>query len=145
MWNNILWTDVLNDSSIMSFEHPIYDCLVDKDEYFKEFKEVLELLNGDTMSDYVDFFFKRDRVSRNSLVFIGENEKQDFYDWAVECNCISNLKEIHEGESKEDKEKRVKEEIISKNKKEQDERSRIIQKEKQRLNKEIKNKELEIL
>ena len=55
------------------------------------------------------------------------------------------MKEIHEGESKEDKEKRVKEEIISKNKKEQDERSRIIQKEKQRLNKEIKNKELEIL
>ena len=145
MWNNVLWEDVLNDVSIISFEHPVYECLVDKDEYFKEFKDVLELLNGETMSDFVDFFFKRDRVSRNSLIFIGEDEKQDFYEWAVECNCIPQLKEIHEGESQEDKEKRITEEIISKSKKEMDERSRFIQKEKQKLKKKIIDKELEIL
>ena len=106
MWDNILWSDIENDNTILLLEHPVYECLIEKEEYFKEFSKVLELLNGETMSDYVDFFFTRDRISSNSLVFIGENEKQDFYDWAVECNCIANLKELHEGESKEEKTKR---------------------------------------
>lgn len=49
MWHNILWEDVLHDNTIL-FNR-------------KEFRSVLKLLNGETMSDYVDFFFTRDIVS----------------------------------------------------------------------------------
>ena len=60
MWHNIVWSDVKEDNSILLIEHPIYDFLIEKDEYFKEFSDVLEQLNGDTMSDYMDFFFTKD-------------------------------------------------------------------------------------
>ena len=124
MWTNKVWNDIKNDTTIVSIEHPIYECFISKDEYFKEFSEILESLNGETMTDYVDFFFERDRVSTNSLIFIGLNEKLDFYDWAVECNCIPTLKEIHNGESNKDK---IKREILENNLK-----SQQIQKEKQK-------------
>ena len=110
MWTNILWDDVLKDKTILLIEHPVYECLIEKEEYNKEFSKVLQLLNGETMSDYVDFFFTRDVITKTSLIFIGDNEKLDFYDWAVECNCIANLKELHEGESKKEKVQRQKEE-----------------------------------
>ena len=70
-----------------------------KEEYHKEFSKVLQLLNGEIMADYVDFFFTRDVITKTSLIFIGDNEKLDFYDWVVECNCIANLKELHERKS----------------------------------------------
>ena len=46
-------------------------------------------------------------LKRIYLDFDGENEKSDFYDWAVECECIAPLKELHEGESKEEKDLRI--------------------------------------
>ena len=55
MWNNIVWNDVIEDSSIELFEHPVYNSFVTKDQFFEEFQEVLNQLNGETMSDYIDF------------------------------------------------------------------------------------------
>ena len=54
MWDNICWTIVQQDPTITMIEHPIYQCLIDKDEYTREFLPVLELFNGETMSDYMD-------------------------------------------------------------------------------------------
>ena len=34
----------------------------------------------------------------------------DFYEWAVDEGCLTDLKEIHQGESVEDKNKRIEEE-----------------------------------
>lgn len=107
MWNNICWNHVQHDSTISLIEHPIYPCLIEKEEYSKEFKPVLELLNGETMSDYMDFFFSKDKVLNNSLKFIGEDERMDFYEMAVELECLPKLKELHHGESDEDKQKRI--------------------------------------
>ena len=56
------------------------------------------------------FFFQKDSINKSILKFVGENEKMDFYDWAVEEGCIPELKEIHQGESKEDKKERDKKE-----------------------------------
>lgn len=128
MWNNIVWNDVIEDSSIELFEHPVYNSFVTKDQFFEEFQEVLNQLNGETMSDYIDFFFRKDHVFTNSLIFNGENEKLDFYDWAVECNCLPTLKEIHNGEDNKDKELRKELERL---KLENNLKSKIIQKEKQ--------------
>lgn len=134
----IKWADALNNGTIETFEHPIYNCFISKDEYSKEFGPILELLNGDTMTDYIDFYYERDSILQTSFKFIGENEKLDFYDWAVEYNCLPSLVEIHEGESTIDKNKR--------NKQQHNLISQEIQKQKQKQahkqNKSIQDKEL---
>ena len=104
---NKTWDDVRKDDSIELIEHPIFSTLIPKNEFYEEFSKVLNLLDGETMTDYVDFFFQKDVINKSNLKFVGENEKMDFYDWAVDEGCIAELKEIHQGESKEDKRKRL--------------------------------------
>ena len=128
MWKNKVWDEIKNDSSVELFEHPIYTGMIPKDEFFNEFEQVLNQLNGETATDYIDFFFKRDHILTTSLIFQGENEKLDFYDWAVDCNCLPTLKEVHNGEDNVDKEFRLE---LEKIKLENNLKSQIIQKEKQ--------------
>lgn len=128
MWKNKIWTEVEKDPNVELFEHPVYNSFVTKDQFFEEFKDILDQLNGETMTDYVDFFFRKDHVFTNSLIFHGEDEKLDFYDWAVECNCIPTLKEIHNGEDHCDKQIR---EELERIKKDNNLKSQMIQKEKQ--------------
>ena len=106
------WNIVKIDDSIEFMEHPIFNTLIPKLEFYDEFCKVLDLLNGETMSDYVDYFFERDVINNSNLKFLGENEKMDFYDWAVDEGCLPGLKEIHQGESVEDKNKRIVEEEL---------------------------------
>lgn len=125
--SEILWTDIKNDDSVTLFEHPVYDCLIDKNEYYKEFSKILDLLDGETMTDYIDIFFRRDAVFESALIFIGDNEKLDFYEWAVEVKCIPTLGEIHCGEDENIKNERFK---LEDERKKNNERSQLIQQEK---------------
>jgi len=109
---NKTWNDVKNDDSIDLMEHPIFNTLIPKLEFYDEFSKVLDQLNGETMTDFVDFFFQRDAINNSNLKFTGENEKMDFYDWSVDEGCLPGLKEIHQGESAEDKKKRTEEEEL---------------------------------
>jgi len=106
MWKNIIWEDTKQDKSILSFEHPLYPIIIYKKHFEEEFNSVLELLNGETMSDYIDFYFEKDAINLSCLRFIDENAKADFYDWAVELGCLMSLKEIYEGESEQSKQER---------------------------------------
>lgn len=109
MWDNIVWKQVEQDENIELLEHPIFNTFINKKEYYEEFGKILDQLDGQTMTDYVSFFFKKNVVVSNCLVFYGENERMDFYDWAVELGCIPELTELKEGESTIDKQKRDKE------------------------------------
>ena len=109
MWDNIVWKQVEQDSNIELLEHPIFNTFINKQEYYEEFGKILDQLDGQTMTDYVSFFFKKNVIVSNCLVFYGENERMDFYDWAVELGCIPELTELKEGESTTDKQKRDKE------------------------------------
>ena len=115
---NKTWNDVKNDDSIDLMEHPIFNTLIPKLEFYDEFGKVLDQLNGETMTDFVDFFFQRDTINNSNLKFIGENEKMDFYEWAVDEGCLPGLKEIHQGESAEDKKKRTEEEEFERKRRE---------------------------
>tara|TARA_Y100000389_G_C17389188_1_gene478858 strand:+ start:437 stop:1018 length:582 start_codon:yes stop_codon:yes gene_type:complete len=125
---NKTWNDVKNDNSIELMEHPIFNSSISKIDFYEEFSQVLDLLDGETMTDFVDFFFQRDPINNSNFKFIGENEKMDFYEWAVDEGCLPGLKEIHQGESVEDKRKRSEKEEIERLKKE----SIKTQKEKER-------------
>ena len=115
---NKTWNDIKNDDSIDLMEHPIFNTLIPKLEFYDEFGKVLDQLNGETMTDFVDFFFQRDAINNSNLKFIGENEKMDFYEWAVDEGCLPGLKEIHQGESAEDKKKRIEEEEFERKRRE---------------------------
>lgn len=110
MFKNKLWNDIKNDLSIELLEHPIYNSFVSKGVFEMEFKPLLDLLDGTTMTDYIDIFYEKDSILTTSLRFIGENEKLDFYEWAVELECLPTLIEIHEGESTNDKNNRKEDE-----------------------------------
>ena len=88
MFKNKVWNDVKNDLSIELLEHPIYNSFIPKDIFEIEFKSLLDLLDGTTMTDYIDFFYEKDTVLTTSLRFVGENEKLDFYELAVELKCL---------------------------------------------------------
>jgi hypothetical protein len=107
MWRNVTWINVKNDRSIETIEHPILNNFyVCKEEFEKEFAPVVAYLDAQTLCDCVDFFFQRGFPNRSCLQFVGEDERADFYDWAVELGCCLSLKETHEGESEEEKLKR---------------------------------------
>lgn len=69
-------------------------------------KSLLQLLLIWMLRHCVDFFFERGFPNRSCLQFVGEDERADFYDWAVELGCCLSLKETHQGESEEEKLKR---------------------------------------
>ena len=104
MWKNITWQCVLNDSSITTLEHPLLNVAMDKYEFENEFRKVLEMIDGYTMADYIEFYFIKDKLNSSHLRFNDEESKEDFYDWAVELGCVLSLKETVEGETNEEKE-----------------------------------------
>ena len=59
---NKTWNDVKNDDSIDLMEHPIFNTLIPKLEFYDEFGKVLDLLDGETMTDFVDFFSREMRL-----------------------------------------------------------------------------------
>jgi hypothetical protein len=60
----MLWVDAENDESIQTFEHPLTEMNLTKQQFHETFAKVLELLDGTDMSAYVDFFFERNPVQQ---------------------------------------------------------------------------------
>ena len=61
---NLLWADVVKDDSIETFEHPLTEMTLTKQQFHDTFGAVLDLLDGSDMSAYVDFFFERNPVQQ---------------------------------------------------------------------------------
>ncbi len=61
---NLLWADAVKDDSIATFEHPLTEMTLTKQQFYDTFAAVLDLLDGSDMSAYVDFFFERNPVQQ---------------------------------------------------------------------------------
>jgi hypothetical protein len=96
-WRQVTWIQVLNDVTITALEHPFLNTTMSKEIMGDEFGAVLTQLDGATLSDFVDFFYRRDPVDPSILRFIGETERADIFDWAVEEGCAPPLGRIHDG------------------------------------------------
>ena len=97
------WELTSQDNTINSIEHPLTEWCMPKQEFFNTFKNVCVLLNGETMSDYVSFFFKRDVINSSHLKFTDNDAKMDFLDWAIEEKCLPSIKEFCASETKKEK------------------------------------------
>lgn len=101
-----LWKDLQADSYFETFEDPVHSGCVDKIKFIDIYIEVLKTFDGSDMSSHVDFYFTSSVTNTTHLCFIDEDAKLDFFDYAVELGILPPLKEIQEGESKQEKESR---------------------------------------
>jgi len=101
---NLTWCKVLKDNSIDSIEHPLSGCLMPKEQFSIEFSLLLEEFDGTTASDYFDFYFSRCPINKTSYKFRDDDTKEDFIDACIDLNIIPSMKEILQGEMKEDQE-----------------------------------------
>lgn len=101
---NLTWNKVLKDSSIEYIEHPLNAFLMPKEHFAIEFQLLLDEFDGTTASDYFDFYFCRCPLNRSSFKFRDDDTKEDFVDACIELNIIPSMKEILQGEMKEEQE-----------------------------------------
>jgi hypothetical protein len=104
---NITWKKVLLEKDITAIEDPITGSEYCKHYYYSIYGKVLDELDGKDEISYVDFFFERHPIRPFCLVFIGENEKFDFMDWARDFNIIPSMKQIQDGETDKDVETKI--------------------------------------
>jgi len=60
-------------------------------------------LNSEDADSYIDLFFERSPINSTILIFVDDDAKEDFSDMAVDLGLIPDIKELCEGESKDDK------------------------------------------
>ena len=101
--STVTWNETLNNKKISLLEHPVYGSLIEKEEFQKEFKLLLDELNGEgrypTPDCYFGFFMEVNPCVNTSMKFIGEDEKADFIDIAIEKGLMPSLDEIHQSET----------------------------------------------
>ena len=59
---DLTWVNAAKDDSIISLEHPLMEMAMEKAAFYTTFQPVCDLLDGEDMSSYVDFFFERSPV-----------------------------------------------------------------------------------
>jgi hypothetical protein len=102
----LTWNKVLKDNTIDLIEHPLNGCLIPKEQFSIEFEQLLIEFDGTTASDYFDFYFSRCPMNKISYKFRDDDTKEDFIDACIELNIIPSMKEILQGEMKEEQENR---------------------------------------
>ena len=97
-WNRVTWASAQHSACVDALEHPVLNCIIPKITFQQEFGPVLNELDGASLSDFVDFYFRRDAVTHTTLRFIGEDERHDFLEWAIDLKCCPPLNFIRSGD-----------------------------------------------
>ena len=128
----VTWKQVLLANDITDMEDPVTGSEYCKHYYYKIYGKVLDELDGTDLMSYVSFFFERHPIRPYCLRFIGDNEKFDFMDWAIEFEILPPMEQIQTGEDDNDvKEKIEKEKKHKKNIKKQ---QAVNQQKKEKIN-----------
>ena len=108
---NLKW-EVVNDcSDIRTIQDPLSGSQIPKSIFYETYKNLLDMLDGQTASDYFDFFFHKQPITEGAYEFISEMEKSDFLDWCQELDILPTMSEIKQGETVEEKNKRIAKEL----------------------------------
>ncbi|CAH6418161.1 Hypothetical protein HVR_LOCUS36 [uncultured virus] len=85
------------------FEDPVYESYIEKDQFLEIYFTILKALDGSDLSSYIDFYFQPSPINPSIYIFVDENAKLDFRDFAYEKGLIPEMKEIIESESRQEK------------------------------------------
>jgi len=102
-----IWEDVMNDPTIMAIEDFRLEQVMGKTMFYNSYKPLCDQLTGETEADYVNFWFQRDVLNHEKLVIRDSDCRDDLDDWAVELGCIPSLGEHQQGETNEEKQRRI--------------------------------------
>ena len=99
------WEDIQKNPNICYIEDPILTIEVTKEIFFDSYEEILktfthELINEDNLLDLsksMDYYFEKNPLRPNTLIFKDENKKIEFYNIGLEMNSVVDLSNIHEG------------------------------------------------
>lgn len=101
---NLTWSRIWKDSSIEYIEHPLNAFLLPKEQFAIEFQLLLDEFDGTTSSDYFDFYFCRCPLNQTSYKFRDNDTKEDFIDACIDLNIIPTMKEVLQGETRQEQE-----------------------------------------
>jgi len=102
----ITWSIAARNDNILNIEDPLHGGTIEKMVYYQMYSKILDELNGETMSDYFDFYFQESPLNKNCWIFLDNDSKEDFLDWCQDEGILPSLKEIHSGETIDEKIKR---------------------------------------
>lgn len=105
------WIVAYNSTDVECIEDPLLGSFIPKEAYYDTYAKVLDQLDGETMSDYFDFFFCSNPVSPSLWGFRDNSARSDFLDWCQDEGLVKSIKEVHAGETDLEKEEREKEEL----------------------------------
>lgn len=100
------WKSVMQNNGIFGIRDPITGSVLDKKIFYESFQLILEQLTGEFTEDSVEYFFTATPLNPGILEFVGEDEKMEFVDWAIDHQLLPHINEIKEGEGKLEKEQR---------------------------------------
>lgn len=103
---NIVQENLLE--TIDLFEDPVYGSYIEKELFVEIYNPVLNELDGGDPFYYFCSYFEPSAVNNSTYVFKDNQTKQEFYEMALEYGVVLNIKEIQEGESKTEKQTRIK-------------------------------------
>ena len=99
---NTTWKEIKQESSITTIIHPLTNYPESKEDFEKEFGQMLNKFNGEgkypTPDSFLGFYVEINPLDR-TLKFIDEDCKADFLDLAIEMGLMPSLQEIHQGET----------------------------------------------
>lgn len=90
-------------STVTAFQDPVYETHVNTEHFISIYREILESLDGQDSASYVDFYFEPSPINTSVYLFVDEDAKLDFRDFAYEKGLIPDMKEIIESESAAEK------------------------------------------
>ena len=99
----ITWSSAKCNPNIDCIEDPITGTMLPKDDFEQQFHMFLIELNGQTLSDYFDFYFEQSSTNHTAYTFIDDNSKEDFLEACMDLGLVPSMKEIHTGESTQEK------------------------------------------
>ena len=82
--------------------------------------------NKEYEDEKLSYYFHCNILNCSSLIFLNNEERENFFDWAQDLKCIPTLKEIKEGEDNDEYEKRKNNEISQQIQKEKKEKQKNI-------------------
>ena len=92
---------------IALFEDPVYSSYIERDTFVAIYDKLLIELYGTDSLCYFSNYFEPSPVNSSIYIFINDEMRKDFYEFALELGIVLSMKEIQEGESKAEKAERI--------------------------------------
>ena len=99
------WEDIYKNNNICYIEDPILTFETPKEIFYDSYKEILNTFTNQYFHEQhlldvtktMDYYFEKNPLRPNTLMFKDEKKKTEFYNIGLEMNSVVDLTNIWEG------------------------------------------------